>query len=251
MILPAKVQEALQYMFSSYNPTLDSLSHLSLNDNEFFKDALKIEYGNNTEIPIFCCGSVVNRLPYVGIDKKEVYVPLFTSRPSTYKTTHMILKHLLRPNFYGSNIKHIRDGKGNDYYGCPGVIFNKDMTPIIMSTIIIGMVGERYSVKSINLRIHPCVFSSTGPIEKLIVSKIIPYYSTEEETMGFSLPSSIDESMIRDERGILKDIKITKLEISDSIEKFIFHPKPPTEVFNDSDINRMLLENAESVFYCG
>ena len=250
MILPAKVQESLQYMFSSYDPTVDSLSYFSFNENEFFKYALKIEYKDNTEIPIFCCGLVANRLPCVGTNVKTVYVPLFKNRPTTYKTTHMIFRHLLRPNFYGSNMKHIMDGKGNDYYGCPGIIFNKDMIPILMSTVTIGIVGSEYSVKSINLRVHPCVFNSAGPIEKLIVSKIIPYYSTEAETMNFFLPSNIDISILLDTHA-RKQVKISKIEISDSIEKFIFHPEAPTEVFNDSDINRMLLENAESVFYCG
>lgn len=252
MDLPAKVKEALFYMFRSYLPEASSLNHCSFSDNVIFKKAIRVKYEEDTEMPIFCCNAIVRRLPYTIPDKKEVFVPLIKGNTLDYKTTHMIFKHLTRYNSYNGNIQLVRDGKGNNYYGCPGIIFNKDMIPLLMPTIVIRKDGKSsWHIKSVNVRIHPCVYNSDGPIEKLIANKIIPYLSLEKEFIDINMPSTISDSIRRNEKGSVIPIRISKVEISEDIENFFFSPKVPTEMLSDDEINKMLFDNADAVFDFG
>lgn len=252
MDLPAKVKEALFYMFRSYNPEVSNLSCHSFSDNIIFRKAIRVKYEEDTEIPIFCCSAVVRRLPYTIPNKKEVLVPLIKGNTLNYKTTHMIFKYLTRYNTYNGNIDLVRDGKGNDYYGCSGVIFNKDMIPLMMPTIVIGKDRNGcWHIKSVNVRIHPCVYNNDGPIEKLIANKIIPYLSLEKEFIDINMPSTVSDDILRNEDGVTVPIRISKVEISEDIENFFFSPKVPTEMLSDEEINKMLFDNADAVFNFG
>jgi hypothetical protein len=252
MDLPAKVKEALFYMFRSYNPEVSNLSCHSFSDNIIFRKAIRVKYEEDTEIPIFCCNAITRKLQYTIPNKKEAFVPLIKGNTLNYKTAHMIFKYLTRCNTYNGNIDLVRDDKGNDYYGCSGVIFNKDMIPLMMPTIVIGKDGNNHwYIKSINVRVHPCVYSSNGPIEKLIANKIIPYLSLEKEFIDISMPSTISDNVLRNESGCTIPVRISKVEISEDIENFFFSPKVPTEILSDEEINKMLFDNAEAVFNFG
>jgi hypothetical protein len=250
MDLPAKVKESLQYLFYSFSPQVDGLERHSFSDNVLFQKAIKIEYGDSTEIPLFCCSTVSFKLPYNGTNIKNIYIPLIKGSSACYKTTNRVFNYILKEHCNSGNISHVKDGIGNEYYGCPGIILNKDRVPILMSTVVIDRSEKdnNWFIKSINIRIHPCVYNSPGPIEKLIVNKVIPYFSLEKEYIHIVLPRTVTDKLYRDSDNVVKPIKVSKIEISEDIEKFFFSPNAPTELFKDEDINKMLFDHADEIF---
>lgn len=70
----------------------------------------------------------------------------------------------------------VQTANGDVYYGYPGVIFNKDLEPLMMITLKINISNPVYDIERAICRVSPLVFKDSKKIvEKTIIKKVIPY----------------------------------------------------------------------------
>ncbi len=70
----------------------------------------------------------------------------------------------------------VQTANGDIYYGYPGVIFNKDLEPLMMMTLKIDISKPTYDIERAICRVSPLVFKDSKKIvEKTIIRKVIPY----------------------------------------------------------------------------
>lgn len=111
----------------------------------------------------------------------EVVAPLSVISSQSRRTTDSMLKYFFLSTRY-TNILGLRKAvtsKGEVYYGAPGLILDKNFNPVIIGVYILSKdrtYSERFE-RNI-LKIDPKVFSSNGFLEKAIIKKLIPFYTS-------------------------------------------------------------------------
>lgn len=150
----------------------------ALIDSGLFRHFLSVNMKEDTfETPVVLA-KMAFELKRRGFDK--LVVPLFsrdTCRDAS--VVNSILKCLGRADFY-DRLRGVRTSKGELYYGCPGLLLDKDFQPLFVTTVVVNSEG---GIVSLNCRIPHYIFERQDElIPKAIYKKFIPLYGTTEAT---------------------------------------------------------------------
>lgn len=220
-------------LLTSFSPWRDydpASSSRALIDSGLFRHFLSVNMEEDTfEVPAVLAKMAFD-LKREGF--KKLVVPLFTS--DTCRDASMvnsILKYLGRADFT-DRLRGVRASKGELYYGCPGLLLDKDFQPLFVTTVVINSEGE---IISLNCRIPHCIFERQDElIPKAIYKKFIPLYGTTAATAS---------PLARSTTGVTKKVEI-KIGMGANI---VFHsnvPRPSNAT--EEDFMRILRDNVDS-----
>lgn len=148
--------------------------------------------------------SVQSDILYGVVD--EVICPLSVNSNQIKRTSDSIFKYLFQIGGFSTTylgLNKVTTHKGDVYYGAPGLILNSSFEPIMIGISEYKKVVDGEGLNRHVLKVSPNVFMSNGIIEKAIIKKLIPFYTS------------------RNLGG-----KTVKVEIDD-ISKYIVRPVPP------------------------
>lgn len=175
-------QNILVYPFvESYHRITPTTLFTHLEDHEILKKYLYADLSSqDTEIPVALLGAFKDTLLMPERKWEQIAMPLFYGRTETKKTSDSIIKEFFRgPSLSGSRLSKVTTGK-TTYYGGHGMVFDKNMEPLILYTVSLSDIaseGTVWSAKAtaFNLRVAPCVFTDKSEaLKKYIVSRMIP-----------------------------------------------------------------------------
>lgn len=135
----------------------------------------------------------------------ELVVPLYVGKTAEYRTSIALINYFFICK-YIDNLS-LRKGiiKDKVYYGIPGLVLDCDFKPLIVGFTTYEAIGHSIGPFERHiLRVSPSIFTSKDPIEKVIITKLIPFY----------VENNVNN-------------KTVKVEIDDSINEFIAKPVPP------------------------
>lgn len=206
-----QIRRALNRFFegSSYSTPIyvgDNIADIRFNNHNFNPVFLRIS-NNHTrgvyEVPSAICNSrTVTEV--ISESFGDIVAPLSIINIQTRRSADSILKYLFNnTNYLG--LKKAVTSKGKVYYGTPGLILDSDFKPIMIGISGYIKTGSGVTFDKHVLKISPRVFISDGLLEKTIIKKLIPYYTS----------NSIDGSTVR-------------VEIDD-IDGYVVKPVPPKD----------------------
>lgn len=179
------MESALRRFFEmkSYSiPTYvgNEVRDIRFNNHNFNPVFLRISSNQNGkvyEIPSLICEPIV-RAEITAESIGESVTPLSVINSQTRRTADSIFKYF----FYvgrGRYSDHLglrkaTTGKGEVYYGAPGLILNSNFEPIMIG---LNEYKKDCTFERCVLKVSPEVFISKGLLEKAIVRKLIPFYS--------------------------------------------------------------------------
>lgn len=211
------------YITSTINYTLNNVFSL------MFRASTE---GDIIEVPVFVSDYMLNKL--ITKDYKDIVMPFLlpSFRTSVYRTTDALLRNLVDfTAAYSQMCRAAKDRKGNLYYGTNGIIFNKDLTPLLLNVILYDKRFQR--IIGYRSYIHPSVFLSEGPIEKCIINKIIPYF----------LETGVSDCTVFD---MSVNLKIPEIVVTDVKDKFFWRPVED-DTFTNDVINDTLGEHIDEL----
>lgn len=152
-----------------------------LEDHEILKKYLCADLSSqDAEIPTALLGAFRDTLLMPEREWEQIAMPLFYGRVGAKRTSDSIIKEFFRgPSIGSSRLSKVTTGK-TTYYGGHGMVFDKNMEPLILYTVNLSDIaseGTTWSAKAtaFNLRVAPCVFTDkSDTLKKYIVSKMIP-----------------------------------------------------------------------------
>lgn len=203
--------------FLSFNVNvLTSNFNLISPTGHFSRYITEIDNGNIKEVPSYNI-IVSNRYSYLfPLD----YVPIVR------KTFGIMIKDLSIYRGAGE-LNKIKDKDSNIYYGCKGLILDRDFNPLVLTTITYK--GEEELVKTFTVRISPRVFLRDSIMEKGIQKYLLEFCSNSQFISYLG-----------------KQIQPTII-INNDIDKFIQHPTIPNSINTNNDIQEFLINNNESI----
>lgn len=248
---------AIDYMYNIYGNinsvgVLDS-SVINYSKNNVFTLFCKaLVQENQIEFPLFARYTIQTKIlksinKGLNFEAGNMIIPYFSSnREYRYKTINTVFYNLAS---FCSNLSTgmyigVEDANGIRYYGSNGAIFNKDMVPIFFNTVECKIVNNTVSYEKINSYIHPSVLYSDNPLEKLIITKVIPYI------LQNGIRVSTGDFRVKDNLRKSGNFPFTvpDFKIADITDKFFSKPVLPNVLYSDDDINDMLSQNIEDVF---
>lgn len=219
----------------------------------FFRVSLR---GNHVEIPVFARGIVQSRLSNILLPcddalREDIVIPFPCTimRPSIYRTADTVVRYLTENTSSRQNMcLYAETNKGERYYGCNGILFNKDMVPIFLNVLVGDIENHTLTYKKVRTYIHPSVFYSGGSIEKCIINKIIPYVmQSGVHVASVSEYINIHCSINADSAGHYQRA-IPEIVVADIGDKFFCKPALPSVSYTNDSINDVLNENIYDVF---
>lgn len=183
----------------------------------FSRYITEIDNGNIKEVPSYNI-IVSNRYSYL--------FPLDYA-PVVRKTFSIMIKDLSIYRRAGE-LNKIKDKDGNIYYGCKGLILDRDFNPLVLTTITYKGEGEEL-VKTFTVRISPRVFLRDSIMEKGIQKYLLEFCSNNQFISY--LGEQIQPTII----------------INNDIDKFIQYPTIPNSINTNNDIQEFLINNNESI----
>ena len=203
--------------FLSFNVNvLTSNFNLISPTGHFSRYITEIDNGNIKEVPSYNI-IVSNRYSYLfPLD----YIPVVR------KTFGIMIKDLSMYRGAGE-LNKIKDKDGNIYYGCKGLILDRDFNPLVLTTITYK--GEEELVKTFTVRISPRVFLRDSIMEKGIQKYLLEFCSSNQFISY--LGERVQPTII----------------INNDIDKFIQHPTIPNSINTNNDIQEFLINNNESI----
>ena len=218
----------------------------------FFRVSLQ---GDKIELPIFAKGYVQGKLferlgDRSGPMRRSDIIIHFHNvgyNCATYRTADALIRNLEMFNS-GRHSMYCtaKTNKGETYYGCNGIIFNKDMVPLIFNVIECEIVDNTLVYKRVKSYIHPSVFYSDGTVEKCIANKIIPFVMQNGIKIMPHDSRVVDNISYIGTGGIRKTIP--ELSVANIADRFFCKPILPSVTYNDDDINDMLNRNIDDIF---
>ena len=248
---------AISYMYNIHGniygyfvPNPQVINYSKNNVFTLFCKALVQE--NQIEFPLFARYTIQTKIlnsinKGLNFEAGNMIIPYFSSnREYRYRTINAVFYNLARfcSNFPVGMYIGVEDANGIRYYGSNGAIFNKDMVPIFFNTVECKIVNNTVSYEKINSYIHPSVLYSDNPLEKLIITKVIPYI------LQNGIRVSTGDFRVKDNLRKLGNLPFTipDFKIADITDKFFSKPVLPNVLYSDDDINDMLSQNIEDVF---
>ena len=220
---------------------------LSLDSNNVFRRSLIIEVNDEIEIPVIAREHfedlVLEKIDYpLAVGTKRIILPLYDNAPSQERRTFdSIIMQIFNNVRFGMRLQKITTSKGEVYYGGKGIIFDESYTPLLLCTLAARKVHTEESGNSMVYyrpvcHVSPKVFlESDKLINKGIIKKLIPFYTSEEVNFPNCMFGVNPES---------KKVKV----VVDNFDKFFIEPiKPtPSAITNDA-LNECLIDNIDDI----
>lgn len=229
-----------------YNPT-QLERELSLDSNNVFRRSLIIEVNDEIEIPVIARehfeNLVLEKINYpLAVGTKRIILPLYDNAPSQERRTFdSIIMQMFNNVRFDMRLQKITTSKDEVYYGGKGIIFDENYTPLLLCTLAARKVHTEESGNSMVYyrpvcHVSPKVFlESDKLINKGIIKKLIPFYTSEEVMFPDCMFGVNPES---------KKVKV----VVDNFDKFFIEPiKPtPSAITNDA-LNECLIDNMDDI----
>ena len=229
-----------------YNPT-QLERELSLDSNNVFRRSLIIEVNDEIEIPVIARehfeNLVLEKINYpLAVGTKRIILPLYDNAPSQERRTFdSIIMQMFNNVRFDMRLQKITTSKDEVYYGGKGIIFDESYAPLLLCTLAARKVHTEESGNSMVYyrpvcHVSPKVFlESDKLINKGIIKKLIPFYTSEEVRFPDCMFGVNPES---------KKVKV----VVDNFDKFFIEPiKPtPSAITNDA-LNECLIDNMDDI----
>lgn len=206
------------YRFLSFDVNIRTTKfNLISPTGHFSRYITEIDNGNIKEVPSY---NIImgNRYSYLfPLD----YIPVIR------KTFGIMIKDLSIYRGLGE-LNKIKDKDGNIYYGCKGLILDRDFNPLVLTTITYKGEGEEL-IKTFTVRISPKVFLRNSVMEKGIQKYLLEYCSSNQFI------------------SYLREYVQPNIIINNDIDKFIQSPPIPNSINTNIDIQEFLINNKESI----
>ena len=220
---------------------------LSLDSNNVFRRSLIIEVNDEVEIPVIARehfeNLVLEKIDYpLAVGTKRIILPLYDNALSQERRTFdSIIMQMFNNVRFDMRLQKITTNKGEVYYGGKGIIFDESYAPLLLCTLA---ARKAYTEESSNnivyyrpvCHVSPKVFlESDKLVNKGIIKKLIPFYTSEE----VRFPSCMF--------GVNPESKKVKVVV-DNFDKFFIEPiKPtPSAITNDA-LNECLIDNMDDI----
>lgn len=169
-----------------------------VNDHNFNPIFLRIsgcQSGDVFEVP-----SLINNLT-TQIDTRdklfgEHVVPLTVIGSQARRTADSVFKYFFQisrrsyQDYLG--LKKAITSKGEVYYGAPGLILNSNFEPIAIGLSEYTVLNDSLVLNRHVLKVSPNVFTSEGLLEKVIIKRLIPFF-TRHNMEGRTVRVEIDD----------------------------------------------------------
>lgn len=220
---------------------------LSLDSNNVFRRSLIIEVNDEMEIPVIAREHfedlVLEKINYpLAVGTKRIILPLYDNAPSQERRTFdSIIMQMFNNVGFNMRLQKITTSKDEVYYGGKGIIFDESYAPLLLCTLTARKVHTEESGNSMVYyrpvcHVSPKVFlESDKLINKGIIKKLIPFYTSEEVMFPNCMFGVNPES---------KKVKV----VVDNFDKFFIEPiKPtPSAITNDA-LNECLIDNMDDI----
>ena len=220
---------------------------LSLDSNNVFRRSLIIEVNDEIEIPVIARehfeNLVLDKINYpLAVGTKRIILPLYDNAPSQERRTFdSIIMQMFNNVGFNMRLQKITTSKDEVYYGGKGIIFDESYAPLLLCTLTARKVHTEESGNSMVYyrpvcHVSPKVFlESDKLINKGIIKKLIPFYTSEEVRFPDCMFGVNPES---------KKVKV----VVDNFDKFFIEPiKPtPSAITNDA-LNECLIDNMDDI----
>ena len=220
---------------------------LSLDSNNVFRRSLIIEVNDEIEIPVIARehfeNLVLEKINYpLAIGTKRIILPLYDNASSQERRTFdSIIMQMFNNVGFNMRLQKITTSKDEVYYGGKGIIFDESYAPLLLCTLAARKVHTEESGNSMVYyrpvcHVSPKVFlESDKLINKGIIKKLIPFYTSEEVRFPDCMFGVNPES---------KKVKV----VVDNFDKFFIEPiKPtPSAITNDA-LNECLIDNMDDI----
>ena len=220
---------------------------LSLDSNNVFRRSLIIEVNDEIEIPVIAREHfedlVLEKINYpLAVGTKRIILPLYDNASSQERRTFdSIIMQMFNNVGFNMRLQKITTSKNEVYYGGKGIIFDESYTPLLLCTLSARKVHTEESGNSMVYyrpvcHVSPKVFlESDKLINKGIIKKLIPFYTSEEVNFPNCMFGVNPES---------KKVKV----VVDNFDKFFIEPiKPtPSAITNDA-LNECLIDNMDDI----
>ena len=221
---------------------------LNLDSNNVFRKNLIVDLeGEELEIPVIArhhCETILTSLitPEMPQQVQKIVLPLYDNIYSTTKRTFdSIIRQFFTGVRFSDRLQKITTTKGEVYYGGKGIILDKDLAPILLCTVKARKGYGEYMNTITYYRpvchISPKVFTeSTSLMNKGIIKRVIPFYTTENVTLP-------DSYMCR------SAIRSSTVEIIiDDFSRFFVEPvKPTPSTCSNELLNQCLVDNLDDI----
>ena len=229
-----------------YNPT-QLERELSLDSNNVFRRSLIIEVNDEIEIPVIARehfeNLVLEKINYpLAVGTKRIILPLYDNAPSQERRTFdSIIMQMFNNVGFNMRLQKITTSKDEVYYGGKGIIFDENYTPLLLCTLAARKVHTEESGNSMVYyrpvcHVSPKVFlESDKLINKGIIKKLIPFYTSEEVRFPDCMFGVNPES---------KKVKV----VVDNFDKFFIEPiKPTPSAITNDVLNECLIDNMDDI----
>ena len=221
---------------------------LSLDSNNVFRRSLIIEVNDDeVEIPVIAREHfedlVLEKINYpLAVGTKRIILPLYDNASSQERRTFdSIIMQMFNNVGFDMRLQKITTSKDEVYYGGKGIIFDESYAPLLLCTLAARKVHTEESGNSMVYyrpvcHVSPKVFlESDKLINKGIIKKLIPFYTSEEVRFPDCMFGVNPES---------KKVKV----VVDNFDKFFIEPiKPtPSAITNDA-LNECLIDNMDDI----
>ena len=221
---------------------------LSLDSNNVFRRSLIIEVNDDeVEIPVIAREHfedlVLEKINYpLAVGTKRIILPLYDNASSQERRTFdSIIMQMFNNVGFDMRLQKITTSKDEVYYGGKGIIFDESYAPLLLCTLAARKVHTEESGNSMVYyrpvcHVSPKVFlESDKLINKGIIKKLIPFYTSEEVRFPDCMFDVNPES---------KKVKV----VVDNFDKFFIEPiKPtPSAITNDA-LNECLIDNMDDI----
>lgn len=210
---------------------INNLRRHTLSDNTPFKRFLIAHKDNDgaIEVPILLKDNISMR------DCKFPSITLVCNTVNSVEVRRLASTIIRRFSdvSYEDRLICVRTNKGDKYYGCDGLILDKDFNPLLILTIRIKD-NKIYPI----CRISPRAITGQGIMENLIKNKIIPTYC-ESTTLVNYIPIGYSSYELGSNKVSI---------IIDNCDYFVTSPTVPRpSLCTDDCFTKFLYDNAESM----
>ena len=220
---------------------------LSLDSNNVFRKSLIIEVNDEVEIPVIAREHfedlVLEKINYpLAVGTKRIILPLYDNASSQERRTFdSIIMQMFNNVGFNMRLQKITTSKDEVYYGGKGIIFDESYAPLLLCTLAARKVHTEESGNSMVYyrpvcHVSPKVFlESDKLINKGIIKKLIPFYTSEEVRFPNCMFGVNPES---------KKVKV----VVDNFDKFFIEPIKPTPSATTNDaLNECLIDNMDDI----
>lgn len=262
--LSGVLKETFTYNHRRYGRIRGRNSIINYEDNNVYNASLKIQMNkSNLIIPVtgrctldstlFTSFQLMHRniLNFSDIVNREYYFPLIrTERSQNKRTSNSVFRTLLSENGE-SRLTHVITGKGDEYYGAPGIVLDKDYNILLMFAFkaSISHLGIQY--QDLIMYVNPSIFLNKDIVSKNIISNIIPYFIENKvavDGVGTYDYVHYSTNLVIGNRFNSNPRVQVSIEIKDVTPIFISLPEKPTvQTIDKTLINNFLIEELPTI----